>query len=203
MNNSPETDAQGHGLVRGFGLLQATALNMSNMVGIGPFITIPTFLATLGGSQAMLGWCRYYQGRLVVDYMVMTFGQGNMNKLIRAYGRGLDTDTALKQVLNTDFDAMQSGFDQYVERTFGRLQKVLTVPKDADLGRATLDTLRTLARDNPQSYPVQEAFGLALRKAGSTDEAVQVFMLVDGRLDFVTFYVPECSVLFAPFTYPE
>jgi len=43
-------------LVRGFGLLQATALNMSNMVGIGPFITIPAMLATMGGPQAMLGW---------------------------------------------------------------------------------------------------------------------------------------------------
>src|SRR3954470_9832168 len=29
---------------------------MSMMVGIGPFITIPTFLATLGGPHAMLGW---------------------------------------------------------------------------------------------------------------------------------------------------
>lgn len=43
-------------LVRGFGLLQATALNMSNMVGIGPFITIPAMLAAMGGPQAMLGW---------------------------------------------------------------------------------------------------------------------------------------------------
>jgi tetratricopeptide (TPR) repeat protein len=51
----------------------------------------------------------------------------------------------------------------------------LTVPKDVDLGRATLDSLRTLARDNQQSYPVQEAFALALRKAGSNDEAMKVF----------------------------
>lgn len=43
-------------LVRGFGLLQASALNMSNMVGIGPFITIPLMLASMGGPQAMLGW---------------------------------------------------------------------------------------------------------------------------------------------------
>jgi amino acid transporter len=42
--------------VRGIGLLQATALNMSNMVGIGPFITIPLILATMGGPQCMLGW---------------------------------------------------------------------------------------------------------------------------------------------------
>jgi APA family basic amino acid/polyamine antiporter len=43
-------------LKRGFGLLQATALNFTNVVGVGPFITIPLILATMGGPQAMLGW---------------------------------------------------------------------------------------------------------------------------------------------------
>ncbi|MCX7427483.1 MAG: amino acid permease [Planctomycetia bacterium] len=45
----------GH-LHRSFGLLQATAMNMSNMVGVGPFLTIPLILAAMGGPQAMLGW---------------------------------------------------------------------------------------------------------------------------------------------------
>jgi len=43
-------------LTRRFGLLQATALNMINMIGIGPFITIPLLMTALGGPQAMLGW---------------------------------------------------------------------------------------------------------------------------------------------------
>ena len=43
-------------LARRFGLLQATALNMSNMIGIGPFITIPLLMSALGGPQAMVGW---------------------------------------------------------------------------------------------------------------------------------------------------
>jgi amino acid transporter len=44
-------------LIRRFGLLQATALNMSNMIGIGPFITIPALMSTMGGGpQALLGW---------------------------------------------------------------------------------------------------------------------------------------------------
>ncbi len=43
-------------LVRGLGLKEATALNMIDMVGIGPFITIPLILAEMGGPQAMLGW---------------------------------------------------------------------------------------------------------------------------------------------------
>ena len=43
-------------LHRGLGVWQATALNVANMVGIGPFITIPAFLAAMGGPQAMVGW---------------------------------------------------------------------------------------------------------------------------------------------------
>src|SRR5947207_4362751 len=43
-------------LVRRFRLLHATALNMTNMIGIGPFITIPLLMSALGGPQAMLGW---------------------------------------------------------------------------------------------------------------------------------------------------
>src|SRR6266508_3216883 len=43
-------------LLRRFGLLQATALNMTNMIGIGPFITIPALMSALNGPQATLGW---------------------------------------------------------------------------------------------------------------------------------------------------
>src|SRR5204863_3027770 len=43
-------------MVRRFGLLHATALNMTNMIGVGPFITIPLLMSALGGPQSMLGW---------------------------------------------------------------------------------------------------------------------------------------------------
>ena len=43
-------------LQRRFGLVQATALNMTNMMGVGPFITIPLLMTGMGGPQAMLGW---------------------------------------------------------------------------------------------------------------------------------------------------
>ena len=43
-------------LPRRFGLLPATALNMTNMIGVGPFITIPLLMTAMGGPQAMLGW---------------------------------------------------------------------------------------------------------------------------------------------------
>ncbi len=43
-------------LQRRLGLLNATTINMSNMVGIGPFIAIALILKTLAGPQAYLAW---------------------------------------------------------------------------------------------------------------------------------------------------
>ena len=43
-------------LVRGMGLAQSTAVNMLNMVGVGPFITIGVIISAMGGPQAILGW---------------------------------------------------------------------------------------------------------------------------------------------------
>jgi len=56
LENNQQNAPKDEGLVRGLGLLEATALNMSNMVGIGPFITIPLIIASMGGPQCMLGW---------------------------------------------------------------------------------------------------------------------------------------------------
>jgi amino acid transporter len=52
----PQARAGGPRLERGLGLVQSTSLNIANMVGIGPFITIPLFIAAMGGPQAMVAW---------------------------------------------------------------------------------------------------------------------------------------------------
>jgi amino acid transporter len=38
------------------GLVQSTAVNMLEMIGIGPFITIGVIISAMGGPQAILGW---------------------------------------------------------------------------------------------------------------------------------------------------
>jgi basic amino acid/polyamine antiporter, APA family len=43
-------------LIRGVSLASATTLNMIDMIGVGPFITIPLIVSAAGGPQAMLGW---------------------------------------------------------------------------------------------------------------------------------------------------
>jgi basic amino acid/polyamine antiporter, APA family len=51
--STPDPDNK---LVRGISLSSATALNMIDMIGVGPFITIPLIVSAMGGPQAMLGW---------------------------------------------------------------------------------------------------------------------------------------------------
>src|SRR5438445_12536440 len=43
-------------LIRGVGLGSATALNMIDMIVVGPFITVPLIVSAMVGAQAMLGW---------------------------------------------------------------------------------------------------------------------------------------------------
>src|SRR6266478_4483724 len=56
MGSPAKPDSTPPGLIRGMGLGSATALNMIDMIGVGPFITMPLVLSAMGGPQAMLGW---------------------------------------------------------------------------------------------------------------------------------------------------
>jgi amino acid transporter len=56
-NESPVSPAPGSdGLERGLGLFPALASNMLDMVGVGPFLTVPLILSAMHGPQALLGW---------------------------------------------------------------------------------------------------------------------------------------------------
>ena len=54
--NPGQGAAQPAGLIRGMGLGGAVSLNMLDMIGVGPFITLPLVVAAMHGPQAILGW---------------------------------------------------------------------------------------------------------------------------------------------------
>ena len=43
-------------LERGLSLWQATAINMIDMVGIGPFVTIPMIVSMMNGPASIVAW---------------------------------------------------------------------------------------------------------------------------------------------------
>src|SRR5215213_11813184 len=51
-----QTETTDDKLIREVGVTGATALNMIDMIGVGPFITMPLIIAAMGGPQAMIGW---------------------------------------------------------------------------------------------------------------------------------------------------
>jgi basic amino acid/polyamine antiporter, APA family len=51
-----ETGERDTQLIRGVGLAGATMLNMIDMIGVGPFITLPLIVAAMHGPQAIAGW---------------------------------------------------------------------------------------------------------------------------------------------------
>jgi amino acid transporter len=55
-NQSAHAPAGTPELIRGMNLKSAIALNMLDMIGVGPFITLPLIISAMGGPQAMLGW---------------------------------------------------------------------------------------------------------------------------------------------------
>ncbi|HXA56073.1 MAG TPA: APC family permease [Candidatus Acidoferrum sp.] len=48
--------ARSEQLERGLGLREATALNMTFMVGIGPFVVVPIVVQSMGGPQSLVAW---------------------------------------------------------------------------------------------------------------------------------------------------
>ena len=49
-------DAKGQQLERTLSLRGAVTLNLLDMIGVGPFITLPLLIGAMGGPQAMVGW---------------------------------------------------------------------------------------------------------------------------------------------------
>jgi amino acid transporter len=80
-------------LRRRLGVLNAVSINMSNMIGIGPFITVPIIIATMGGPQSLISW---FAGAIlaIVDGLVISElgaalpGSGGTYVFLRdSYGR--------------------------------------------------------------------------------------------------------------------
>lgn len=81
-------------LIRGVGLAGATMLNMIDMIGVGPFITLPLIIAAMAGPQAMLGWV-FGAALVICDGLVwaelgaaMPGSGGSYRYLNEIYGEG-------------------------------------------------------------------------------------------------------------------
>jgi tetratricopeptide (TPR) repeat protein len=116
----------------------------------------------------------YFEASLLVEHLVSAYGEEGLHQLLYAYGRGLDTDGALKASFNTDLDQLQSGFDKTLETMFGKMRVALQPPEEGtDVRKMSLEELRKYAAEHQESYGAQLTLGAALRKAGDLDGALR------------------------------
>ena len=194
MTGESETP-ESHRLVRRFGLLSATALNMTNMMGAGPFITIPLLMSAMGGPQALLGWVVALV-IVICDGMVWSElgaampGSGGSFNYLRAafgqarFGRLMGFLFVWQFVLSGPLEIASGyiGFAQYAGYLWSGLTRGGTiVAADATEGRAyRAETKVTRAGrfDVPAGKtlaaltPTDQLHGFALF---TTDRSVQVF----------------------------
>jgi tetratricopeptide (TPR) repeat protein len=106
----------------------------------------------------------YHESSLLVEHIVETYGDAGLQRMLRAYGEGKDTDEVVKQVLNTDMDGLQVSFDQFVERRFGKAITALKPLKATPPAGDNIDvaTIKTFADENSENYAVQLQAGQAL-----------------------------------------
>lgn len=152
---------------RAFDIEFASALNRDNVIKLSEFDA-----AFSDPTKIMLA---YYEASLVVDHLVSTYGDSGLQRLLRAYGSGLETEAALKSALGVDLETVQRGFDASLDRTFGPLRRALAGPQENALRSMTASALQGLAAERPGSYPVQMALGRALRASGDTEGAMAAF----------------------------
>jgi tetratricopeptide (TPR) repeat protein len=70
---------------------------------------------------------------------------------------------------------LEPGFEAAIDKRFAALRKVLAPPPSAPKGDSSLDTLKRLAAEYPDSYVIQAGLGHVLQESEDIDGAVVAF----------------------------
>jgi tetratricopeptide (TPR) repeat protein len=112
----------------------------------------------------------YYQASLVVEHLINTYGEQAFHTFIASYGRGLETEQAVKEAFGTSLDAIQKSFDAYLDKQYAPSLRALKRPdiKQVD----SIEALKALAEANPESFAVQMQLAVKLAESGDTAGAI-------------------------------
>ncbi|MGH9253949.1 MAG: tetratricopeptide repeat protein [Vicinamibacterales bacterium] len=113
----------------------------------------------------------YHQSSLVVGHLIDTYGEQAWWRLLRAYGKGLETDAAFKEAFGVTLDEVQTSFDARLERDYADVRRALKTPTIPE--KASVDQLKALATDNPGSFGSQMALASALYESGDMAPAIE------------------------------
>jgi tetratricopeptide (TPR) repeat protein len=115
----------------------------------------------------------YYQASLVCDLVAQEHGAEALTAMLRAFRDGLTNEQVFREVLGMDVVVFDERFDGYVRTRFaGPLSALGSAGPVAERGAPAHSDLGRLARDRPDDFTVQLAFGRSLLADGQLDEAL-------------------------------
>ena len=115
----------------------------------------------------------YYESSLFVEHIIQLVGEKKLHDLLRAYGRGLDTEMAFEKSLGFTLKQLQKSFDDFLEDRFGQLRLILRRPSLPMQG-LTIAQLRTLLKSDKDSYPLHMMLAEALEQQGDAEGAIML-----------------------------
>ena len=102
--------------------------------------------------------------------LVETYGEPKLHALLRAYGEGLEDETAIKEALGASFAQLQASFDARIEKQYAGLRRALKTPELKE--KMSVEDLKAAAAANPESFGVQMRLAQALHEAKDSAGAI-------------------------------
>jgi tetratricopeptide (TPR) repeat protein len=114
----------------------------------------------------------YEQASLVVEYLFDTYGEKAVWQMLRAYGKGLETEAAFKEAFNVSLDQVEEGFNASIRKKTDALRRALKRPDNLE-EKPALEQLKMLAGENPGSFGLQMLLAQAQFEANDLSGAIQ------------------------------
>ncbi|MCZ2341962.1 MAG: tetratricopeptide repeat protein [Bacteroidales bacterium] len=113
----------------------------------------------------------YCQSQLYVEYLVQTYGEACIGKLLNAYGQGLDTAEALRTAVGVEQPAFEKGYRAYLETIMKPYRR--SQPKPPAEKQLTFAELEAAQKQNPDDVDLMARLADQLYRRNKFTEARQ------------------------------
>lgn len=121
----------------------------------------------------------YCQSQLYVEYLIKTYGQASVGKILNAYRDGLDTAAAIQSVCGVEKSTFEKGYRIYVDEVLKPYRGQAKKPKKVEEKPMTFDELTEAQKANPDDPDLSARLAEQLLRRNKTNEARK---LIDGVL---------------------
>ena len=113
----------------------------------------------------------YAHAAHVIEYLIATYGEPALGRMLRAYGKGLETDAAFKEAFDATLDGVQRGVDAWLDKKYADVRRALRGPEIPE--KAGLDEIKAIAAAHEGSFVAQMALARGLFDSGDMPGAIQ------------------------------